>query len=325
METTIQKPKTTPKDFFLNLGVIAALYVSVVSVLNLLFEVINRSFPDPLQMYVDPYSSAIRWTIASLFIIFPLYILFSWILNRDMVRNPEKRELSVRKWLIFLTLFVAGVVIAVDLIVLINTFLGGEITTRFVLKVITVLVVVGAIFGYYLSDVHGKLANGIARTYFAWGSALFVVASIVVGFIVMGSPTTQRLLRLDDQRVQALSSIQWQLVNYWQQKERLPETLEQLRDPISGFVVPVDPVTGEMYGYETTGKNTFKLCATFGASNQGSQVSYETSRPVPMPVPTKGYGNGIDENWQHSTGKVCFDRTIDPELYPSLKNVKRPI
>ncbi len=316
METT-QKPKTTPKDFFLNLGAIVALYVSVISILNLLFEVINRAFPDPLQMYVDPYSSTIRWTIASLFIIFPLYILFSWILNRDIEKIPEKRELSVRKWLIFLTLFVASAVIAVDLIVLINTFLGGEITARFILKVLAVLVVVGVIFGYYLSDVHGKFTGGMGRKYFTWGSALFVVASIIVGFMVMGSPATQRLVRLDDQRVQALSSIQWQIVNYWQQKEKLPETLDQLHDPIGGFIVPTDPVTGESYGYETTGKNLFKLCATFGASNQ----NVETSNTMPRiaPVPTKGYGNGIDENWQHGIGKVCFDRTIDPELYPSLK------
>ena len=317
METTIQKPKTTPKDFFLNLGAIVALYVSVISILNLLFEVINRTFPDPLQMYIDPYSSSIRWTIASLFIIFPLYVLFSWILNRDIEKNPEQRELSVCKWLVFLTLFVASAVIAVDLIVLINTFLGGEITTRFILKVLAVLVVVGAIFGYYLSDVHGKLTGGMARKYFAGSSSLFVIASIIVGFIVMGSPQTQRLMRLDDQRVQALSSVQWQIVNYWQQKERLPETLDQLRDPISGFIVPVDPVTGAAYEYKTTGNNTFKLCATFGASNQGSQVSYEASRPIPVPV--KGYGNGIDENWQHGVGEACFDRTIDPELYPSLK------
>ncbi len=317
METTIQKPKTSPKDFFINLGAIVALYVSVISVLNLLFEVINRAFPDPLQPYIDPYSGAIRWTIASLIIIFPLYLWLSRLLNRDTEKNPEKRELSVRKWLIYLTLFVAGVAIAIDLIVLINTFLGGEITTRFVLKVVAVLVVLGTIFGYYLFDIRGKFMNSVGRKYFTWGSGLFVLASIIIGFIVMGSPQTQRLIRLDDQRVQALSSIQWQIVNYWQQKEKLPATLDQLHDPIGGFIVPGDPVTGEAYGYETTGKNSFKLCATFGASNQNGETA--TTMPRVAPVPIKGYGNGIDENWQHGVGKVCFDRTIDPELYPSLK------
>lgn len=317
METVIQKPKTTPKDFFLNLAAIATLYVSVVSILNLLFEVINRVFPDPLQMYTDPYSSTIRWTIASLVIVFPLHILFSWILNRDIEKNPEKRELLVRKWLTFLTIFIASVIIAVDLIVLINTFLGGEITTRFILKVFVVLAVIGSIFGYYMSDIHGKFSQTKSRRYFVWGSALFVLASVIIGFIVMGSPQTQRLVRLDDQRVQALSSIQWQIVNYWQQKEKLPETLNQLQDPISGFVIPSDPVTGEMYGYQATGKNSFKLCSTFGASNKNSGVG--ASMPRTAPVPIKGYGNGIDENWQHDTGNVCFDRTIDPYLYPPLK------
>src|SRR3989344_3151908 len=319
METITQRPKTTPKDFFLNLGAIVALYVSVISILNLLFEVINRTFPDPLQTYIDPYSSAIRWTIASLFIIFPLYILFSWLLEREAVKNPEKRELSVRKWLIFLTLFVAGIVIAVDLIVLINTFLGGEITTRFVLKVIAVLAVVGAIFGYYLSDIYGKFAGKSTRTYFAWGSAIFVIASIVIGFMVMGSPTTQRLMRLDETRVSHLSQIQYQVVTYWQQKKKVPATLDDLKDPLSGFILPTDPVTGSSYEYVVKGVRIFELCATFDRSNMEDLNKNGVSKPM------YPYGGYVDENWQHEAGKGCFERTIEPEKNRPLTDVKRPL
>ena len=35
---------------------------------------------------------------------------------------PEKLSLGVRKWLIYLTLFIAGAAVIIDLIVLINTF-----------------------------------------------------------------------------------------------------------------------------------------------------------------------------------------------------------
>ena len=45
METTIQKPKTTPKDFFLNLGAIAILYFLVINLIQLVFQAIDFAFP----------------------------------------------------------------------------------------------------------------------------------------------------------------------------------------------------------------------------------------------------------------------------------------
>ena len=39
-----------------------------------------------------------------------------------------------------------------DVITVVYSFLGGELTTRFVLKVITVGAIAGTAFGYYLSD-----------------------------------------------------------------------------------------------------------------------------------------------------------------------------
>lgn len=317
METTSQKPKTSPKDFFINLGVVAALYMGVVSVLNLLFDVINRVSPDPLSPYVDPYAGTIKWTIASLLIVFPVYLLLSRILNTDIERNPEKRELAVRKWLVYLTLFVAGVAIAIDLIVLINTFLGGEITTRFLLKVFTVAIVLGVIFSYYLSDIKGKFMNSSGRKYFAWGASLFIVLSIAVGFFVMGSPQTQRLIRFDETRVGNLQMIQSQIVTYWQQKEVLPKNLDELKDPIGGFVIPTDPATGVSYEYVATGKLSFQLCAEFSRDTAATQAS----KAIRAPAYLYGdyVGDASNENWQHGVGRVCFDRTIDPERYPPLK------
>lgn len=318
METTSQKPKTSPKDFFINLGIVAALYMGVISILNLLFDVINRVFPDLLSPYVDPYAGTIKWTIASLAIVFPLYLWLSWLFNRDVKNNPEKQELSVRKWLVYLTLFIAGVAIAIDLIVLINTFLGGEITTRFLLKVFTVAIVLGIVFGYYLSDIRGRFIESSGRKYFAWGASLFVVLSVAVGFFVMGSPQTQRLIRFDETRVNNLQMVQSQIVIYWQQKQVLPKTLSDLKDPISGFIIPTDPATGVSYEYSATGKLSFQLCAAFSRDTVALVISKTV--PVLAAYPYGDYvGDASNENWQHGVGRVCFDRTIDPERYPPLK------
>jgi membrane protein YqaA with SNARE-associated domain len=46
----------------------------------------------------------------------------------------------------------AVTILAGDLIALVYNLLGGEFTTRFLLKVATVAVIAGGVFGYYLSD-----------------------------------------------------------------------------------------------------------------------------------------------------------------------------
>ncbi|MEK7129177.1 MAG: DUF5671 domain-containing protein, partial [Patescibacteria group bacterium] len=122
---TLQKPKTTPKDFFLHLGAIAALYISAVSVLTLLFEIIDQLFPKPFE-YTDPYAGGVSLAMAMLMVAFPLYLFFMRVISSAERAVPEKRDLPVRRWLVYLTLFLAGAAIAVDLIVLLQKFFAGE-------------------------------------------------------------------------------------------------------------------------------------------------------------------------------------------------------
>ena len=159
MELTA-RPKSSPKDVFLHLLAIITLYVSAGGFIALLFQYINILFPDQLNSY-DSYRissaySTIRWAIASLIILFPAYIGVSWFLQKEYVNNPLKRELRVRRWLIYFTLFAAGLIIMGDLVSLIYWFLSGELTARFILKIATVLIVAGVVFGYYLWDTRDR-------------------------------------------------------------------------------------------------------------------------------------------------------------------------
>jgi membrane protein YqaA with SNARE-associated domain len=73
-------------------------------------------------------------------------------LKRAEQRDPEQRQSKIRKWLAYLTLIVAAAIIIGDLIAVIAGLLGGELAIRFSLKALTVLVITGSIFGYYLQD-----------------------------------------------------------------------------------------------------------------------------------------------------------------------------
>ena len=299
----------TPKDFFLWGAAIIALYVSAISLLTLLFEYIDVVFVDSLRG--AQFSGAIRFAMASLIIIFPLYIYLTRILNQDIRENPEKKGMGVRKWLIFLTLFVAGITIVIDLIVLITTFLGGEaLTSSFLLKVLSVLVVIGGAFFYYLYDLKGKweMEPKLSK-YIGWFVSSVVLISVVGGFFIIGSPQTQRQIRLDQEKVNDLSSIQWQITNFYQQKERLPKDITELEDPLIGFLLPTDPESKEAYGYKIIENLTFELCAEFNKESDDTETSF-----IREP-----FGFAIDSNWTHDEGVVCFERTVDPDKFPPLR------
>ncbi|MEK7090808.1 MAG: DUF5671 domain-containing protein [Patescibacteria group bacterium] len=319
MNNTIKK--TGPKDVFLQLGSVLGLYVSVFALGALVFGLINIYLPDVLSYDYGHYGrQGLRWPLAVLTIVWPLYLWLNSYIGKDLAQNPLKRELKIRKWLLYFTIFAAVIVIAGDLITLIFRFLGGELTTRFILKVVTVLAIAGGVFVYYGWNIRKDVS---ALTHqkmkiFVWAAVTLAFAAIIFGFFSAGSPQAERLRRFDERRVSDLQNIQYQIINYWQSKEVLPESLAALADNISGFVAPVDPETGEPYGYSATGKLDFELCAVFNTASEDAKA-----KDAPRPMAT-GALYPYDGAWAHASGRVCFSRNIDPELYPPLeKPIKR--
>jgi hypothetical protein len=307
--------KTSPKDFFLNLGALIALYVSVYAILNLVFSIINFLSPDQLSGYF--YSNMIAWPISILIILTPALYAFEYFILKDIKENQDKKNIWVYRWRIFLTLFLAGAVIGTDLIVLIYTYLGGEISSRFIFKVLAVLVITGSIFKYYFYTLNDSMKwASLAKKTAPWSGLVMVVAAIVTGFVLVGSPAKQRAIRFDTQRVSNLQNIQYQILSYWQTKKTVPTTLEAMNDSFSGQVVPVDTETGASYEYRMKDANSFELCANFSLDyvdtrGRGSAGYVSSSMDYAYPV---GYFSPTD-NWKYKKGRTCFERSIDPEKY----------
>ncbi len=308
--------KSSPRDVFMYLLATVALYFSVFAVLNLISFYTDYFLPDPLNPYYQPGAEA-RWPIALLIVIFPVYLWVSRFLARDLRAAPEKKDLRIRRWLLYLTVFLAAVLLIGDLVALIYRFLEGDLALPFVLKVISIFVVGAAVFWYYLYDLRRQPTEFSSQArVFVWAASALVLVVVVCGFFVAGSPFRQRLVRFDEQRVNDLQNIQWQIVSFWQNKERLPANLEELKDSISGFVPPVDPQTKEAYGYKTSGSLSFELCAKFNLPSETGQMGQSE---VPIGAGLKG-----ESNWQHDAGEKCFARTIDPEIY-RLDKINRPL
>ena len=154
-----RRPYLSAREAFLYLVMFLTLYISSFSVGTLLFQFINRWLPDAAESYdylLTASNAVIRSSTAALVITFPVFLFMANLLQRAIVQDPDKRSSKVRKWLTYLTLFVAAGIIIGDLITLVTYLLGGELTLRFVLKVIVVLAIAGSIFGYYLWDLRGE-------------------------------------------------------------------------------------------------------------------------------------------------------------------------
>lgn len=304
---------TTPKDFFLWLGTIVALYMSVGSLVALLFTIVDQAFSLKV-IGTNPYASGMSFAIASLLVVFPTYVYLTRVINEAQRADVTKRDIWVRRWGVYLTLFLAGGGMLIDLITLLYTFLQGEeLTTAFILKVLVILALFGVAFFYYLKEVQGYWLTHEARSKrVGVVVAVLVLVSVALGFSVAGSPRAQRLLKYDTQRVEDLTSIQYSVTSYYTNKQQLPASLGALRDPLEGTYVPVDPETGADYEYAETGETTFTLCAMFSLPQvtvgEGADFTDYTVRALKEQA----------EQWPHEAGYTCFERTIDPDNYQKL-------
>jgi hypothetical protein len=305
--------KTGPRDVFSHLLAIIFLYVIIFNFGALLFHYIDFAFPDFARGdYFNRQS--LRFPIAILVVVFPLYVWLTAFLQGELVKIPEKRDLKVRKWLLYFTLFLTTIVIVADLVSLIFRFLNGDFTIRFLLKVLVVLFLAGTVFLYYGWNLRKSVpaSDNSRMKLFVRGAIVLGGVAILSGFFLVGSPQMERLRQIDEQRVIGLSTIQNEVVEYWRVKEVLPSTLDDLRDDIRGFIPPTDPETGEAYEYRTIDALSFELCAVFRTSTTLESGYATRERAIPI-------YSGFDENFLHEAARTCFSRTIDPDRIIPLK------
>ncbi len=334
---TIHEKKITPQFFFLTIGVIITLLVSSIALVNLFFASLDKLFPDILTgVYQYGYMiqdfETIRTSLSVLIIFFPTFLILSYSLQKLTEKKISLYNAILRKWSLYTVLFLSVLVCVIDLAVLVRYFVSGEITIRFILKVIIVMCVSSISFYFYFKQL--KESNTKNDVYILLCIAnILVILAIAIGFFVMGSPAEQRKLQLDQRRIEDLINIQNQVLEFWRQKSRLPERTEELLNPLNQQqTFPRDPEfnRGASYEYKKMSELQFELCATFALPiPQG--VRQRNNGSVSYPVYNKNtienvhifestFAGQANESWDHDAGRTCFVRIIDPELYPPVKN-----
>ena len=148
------KPYLSAREAFLYLLLFGTMYFCASNLGTLVFQLIDRAFPDPeaSEMARQVIADTIRWSASSLIVALPVFLFMSWYTAGEIRRDPSKHASKIRRWLTYLTLFVAAATLIGDLTTLVYTILSGDLTARFILKVLTVGLISGCIFAYYLRD-----------------------------------------------------------------------------------------------------------------------------------------------------------------------------
>src|SRR5579864_4357319 len=84
-----------------------------------------------------------------------------------------------------------------------------------------------------------------------------VLAAVVVGFVSLGSPGTQRLVQMDNRRIQNISGIASTINRKWITSHQLPPSLDEIGPQNR------DPLTNAPYEYRSGQESHYQLCATF--------------------------------------------------------------
>jgi len=139
---------TAPRDVFTYLLTAIALYISATGVMLIIWGLADYWFPG-FENPGDHWTDNARIGISMAVVAFPIFVYLNKV-SRARIRGGETDPDSrLRQSFIYLSLFIAAVVVLVDLMVVINDLLSGDLTPRFLMKAGGLVVVAGLVFTYY--------------------------------------------------------------------------------------------------------------------------------------------------------------------------------
>jgi hypothetical protein len=147
-----QQAAENARDAFYYLLNFITLGAWTVALGQIFYRLIAYRIPDPASS--SPYYGSLRddiaWQVAIVIVAFPVFLYIHSLIARELRKRPDLYDSAVRRWLTYLALVIAAIILLFDAAWVIEAVIRGELTLRFVLDSLVLLVLGGGVFVYYL-------------------------------------------------------------------------------------------------------------------------------------------------------------------------------
>ncbi|TSC95530.1 MAG: hypothetical protein Athens101410_484 [Parcubacteria group bacterium Athens1014_10] len=291
-----------PKALFWYLVLFFTLGITAFSTGGLWFQFINKWFPKEVFYEVIQAfdQAALKGQISALLIAAPVFFIFTLLIRKALKNGDLTADNKVRLWITYIILFLVVAIAIGDLISAIFSLLNGDFTARFLLKSLTILIIVGWIFTYYWLELRSPKSLTDSNIPLIMGRTTLgiIIISFISALFMAESPAEARRKAYDQTVVSNLQEIKYSLDNYYQEYNSLPVSLNDLKS-YRQYIKITDPKTGKAYEYRITGGNSYELCADFQTSNKEQRNNYY-QQPYP-------YDNN---EFIYQPGRNCFNKKV---------------
>lgn len=271
--------------FYYLLSFVALVFMAL-SVGMVFFEIINKLVYDAIDG--SSFSSGtLQFAISALIIATPIYYIISNLISKGLRKQELEKDSGIRRWLTYFIILVSSLIILGVLISTITSFLSGELSTRFILKSLVVVVISAATFSFYFYDIKREdlvKKDKIVKIFFFTSLAL-VLAAFISAWFYVESPSVARARRLDQVVMSNIDSLENTINSYYDKNKSLPDSLDTLKNSADYFVnekALVDPETGKTITYRKKSATEFEFCATFRMSNREQDPNQGPYYSVPV-------------------------------------------
>ncbi len=291
--------------FFYLLSLFGLVFAALTSGM-ILFQVINKLIPDVVGTYSGRYStSQLRFAISAVIVASPVYFWMTSLIQKSLKKGELDKESQLRKWMTYIIILVSAIVIIVSLIGVVNNYLSGDLTSKVGLKLLITMLISGAVLSYYLYDIKREdfAKNKIIKSYFI-GSLIFVLFTLIFGFVIADSPVQVRKMKHDTNILRDFNEIRYGIDEHVRNNDVLPENLSDMRRSVR-----TDGNISD-YEYRIISEDKYELCANFETNNKDN-LSIDDDY--------------LNKEWPHEIGYQCFQEKSRIEkngiIHPELEMI----
>lgn len=288
--------------YFLSL---VALIFTATSIGSIIFQIINKYVVDILSNYGNSFQiGAVQFAISAIIIAAPIYYITTNFIQKALYKGELDEKSGIRRWLSYLILLIASIIILGYLIGILNSFFQGELTNKFILKAITAILISGMAFDFYFYDINRKKVVGKKNKWiktFFWISLVVIIITLMSAFIfVFESPSKIRDRRIDDRNSERLGKIDNAVNNYYDIEKKMPNNLDELLNRFDYMEIEdfENIQNGKNFQYKVTGDNLYQICTEF-------LVDYKE-----IDQNQRGFGGF----YKHPAGQHCFNKEVFERL-----------